>query len=93
MQPEFVILFCVILGIVGIYADLKETSMAGHTPPKPSSRVTAEEHHLMTAKICYATGSLTFEEFEKSVEHVLKGGTLTSSGRIPQFPVPVMTKL
>jgi hypothetical protein len=55
----------------------------GHRPPavdKPAP--TRESFHLMTAKTAYVVGNLTLDEFEASVWHVLKGGTLDRTGRI-----------
>src|SRR4051812_15169137 len=59
------------------------SNLAGYRVSMHSPRPTRESFHLTTAKICYITGSLTFEEFEAAVDHVLAGGTLTEKGRIP----------
>jgi hypothetical protein len=42
-----------------------------------------ESFHLHMARLAYIEGSISVEEFEISVAHVLKGGTLDKDGRAP----------
>ena len=45
---------------------------------------TRESFHLGIARAAYLLDQLTLDEFEQSVEHVLRGGTLNVYGRIPR---------
>jgi hypothetical protein len=58
----------------------------GHAPPRshgPYRPPTAESFHLHMARLAFLEGRMSVDEFERSVEHVLRGGTLTQSGRVP----------
>jgi hypothetical protein len=63
----------------------------GHAPPrrrKAESPPSRESFHLGMARAAFVDGSLTIEEFEASVAHVLAGGTLDQRGRVPRRQVP-----
>lgn len=41
-----------------------------------------QERDIQTAKICYISGALSFEEFNESLDFVIKqGGRLSTTGR------------
>lgn len=52
-----------------------------------------ESFHLGTAKLAYMHNQLTLEELEQSIEHVLRGGTLTATGRIPEWATVIRTTI
>lgn len=56
----------------------------GYAPKRRGKAPTRESFHLGIAKAAYVDGYLSVEEYERSVEHVLRGGALMSSGRIPK---------
>ena len=43
---------------------------------------TRESFHLHIARTAYVEGRLDLEEFERSAQHVLRGGTLDRHGRV-----------
>jgi hypothetical protein len=51
------------------------------TGPPPSR----ESFHLGMARSAFVNGRLDLEEYERSVGHVLAGGTLTQMGGIPAY--------
>lgn len=57
--------------------------MGYRVPPQPGPPPDRESFHLGMARSAYLNGELTIEEFERSVEHVLRGGHLNHLGRIP----------
>lgn len=59
----------------------------GHNPIPPAPAPTRESFHLGMARAAYVNGDLTLDEFEQSVEFVLRGGHLTQEARIPETPV------
>lgn len=68
----------------------------GHAPPRSRgtySPPTAEDFHLSIARAAFLAGLLSVEEFERSVEHVVQGGTLTQSGRVPAERTPTYVVL
>ena len=44
-----------------------------------------ETFHLGMARLAYVAGAIDVEEFERSVAHVLDGGTLNANGRIGAY--------
>jgi hypothetical protein len=57
-------------------------ALMGHAPPRPPALPTAESFHLAVARSAFTADRITLEQFERSVEHVLSGGTLNRQGLI-----------
>lgn len=87
-------LFCLGAGMVAAVTMFSWGIEPSTLPDKPFEP-DRESFHLETAKICYVSGTLSLLEYEKAVEHVLKGGTLTEKGEIKakQFPEPTMQEV
>lgn len=53
-----------------------------HGTPRTPYYPTTESFHLDMARSAFLGDKVTAEEYERNVEHVLRGGTLSRFGRI-----------
>jgi hypothetical protein len=60
----------------------------GHSPPGQHAAPSRESFHLGIARAAYLGESLDLDEYERSVAHVLAGGSLNQAGRIGGPPAP-----